>query len=133
MIAIVLLLTIMSSALLGAYMPNIPSRYTVYQEFLQGNQSNLITAAGLTGVPNIANIACRPQIDMSRTIQVDVNDQLGPWYINNPAHPEFNKEGKTYILVKQNAPIPAWKVLTEHAARGTHAGIDYAEMEKIGI
>ena len=133
MVALVFLLTIMSSALLGAYMPNIPSRYTVYQEFLQGNQSNLITAAGLTGVPNIANIACRPQIDMSRTIQVDVNDQLGPWYINNPAHPEFNKEGKTYILVKQNAPIPAWKVLTEHAVRGTHAGIEYAEMEKIGI
>jgi len=97
-----------------------------------GSAMSVNTLAAYTGINDyFARNACEPRIDHSRIIQVDVDDRL-PYYISNP-NPVFNKEGEQWVLIKEDAPIPAWKVALRdwYATRGNPPkGI--AEMERIG-
>jgi len=84
--------------------------------------------------------ACTPTLDVGRNIQVQVNPALSEFYQNNTAHPEFNKEGKNWVLVKENVPIPAWKVILRQYDIIRKNGVDirfrggeiFHEMERIG-
>lgn len=84
--------------------------------------------------------ACKPTVDTSRLVKVQVsssNPDLRPVYAT-PNAPGGNKEEKTWVLVKQSAPIPAWKVQLEHhnfvVDEGKRTTIDpnLGEMERMG-
>lgn len=83
--------------------------------------------------PNAANqTSCLPQINTSRTMKVDVRNGLEPFYVNNK-HSEFNKENDEWVLVKENAPIAAWKVDLETGGdKPIHLGRQVSEMEYMG-
>lgn len=77
--------------------------------------------------------ACKPTILKSRVIKVHVRDGLRDYYANNKfGHPEFNKEDDEWVLVKENAPIPSWKV--DIGNRGPRPGDteEFSEMEHLG-
>lgn len=76
--------------------------------------------------------ACRPQVNTGRLVTVDVRDELSDYYINNVNHPEFNKENKQWVLVKENATIPAWKVTLDEREGSPRGGERFAEMEHLG-
>jgi hypothetical protein len=92
---------------------------------------SLDNGSGGTGNSQSMFDACRPTVNKNRMIQVDVRDGLEGVYVNNVDHPEFNKEGEKWILVKENAPIPAWKVELERRPwlRGDKT---FSEMELLG-
>jgi len=113
-------LALVATALLGASMP-----------FLPGSQDPN------TQPPDVfldAEAACKPAINQSRTLQVDVDSSLDSVYGPGAAYDWANKEDKTWVLVKENAPIAAWKVLLEkhNFAPRTSADENLGEMEKIG-
>ncbi|MBI4130834.1 hypothetical protein HY468_05950, partial [Candidatus Roizmanbacteria bacterium] len=117
--AILAIIGVVATALLGASTPVgwfLPS---------QGSSialSNLSAAA-----------ACRPSINTNRLVQVDVKDKLKDFYIDNPNNPQFNKEEEIWVLVKENAPIPAWKVkFFLRGNRNNDNDLAYAEMEHLG-
>ncbi|MBI4136511.1 hypothetical protein HY469_00455 [Candidatus Roizmanbacteria bacterium] len=118
--AIFAVLALVSTALLGASMPFSPGI----------RDPNTQPGEEFTNPQ-----ACRPSINTSRIIKVDVDPSLQHLYTganpaNDPANGrDFDKTDDEWILVKENAPIPAWKVALITHSRGDK---DVAEMERIG-
>lgn len=73
--------------------------------------------------------SCKATLDSSRLLKLDVSSNLESIY-KNDSGVGGDKEKKTWVLVKENAPIPAWKA--ELLIKGTRGGKPFAEMEKIG-
>lgn len=97
--------------------------------------SNNQSAGSQTPNSFSAKEACKPNIDKNRQIIVQVKNGLEGLYGNqNTTTPQFNKNGKKYILVKENAPIPAWKAgpIGYAGFRFNNPNLPYAEMEDIG-
>ena len=76
--------------------------------------------------------ACTANIVKNRLITINVRPGLKPYYENNIAHPEYNVSDDTWVLIKENAPVPAWKAGIFW--RGPRPGDTalYAEMEHVG-
>ncbi|MCR4263249.1 MAG: hypothetical protein NUV98_00840, partial [Candidatus Roizmanbacteria bacterium] len=118
--AIFAVLALVSTALLGASMPFTPG----YRD------PNTQPGAEFTDPQS-----CRPTINTNRIIKVDVDPSLQHLYTganpaNDPANgKDFDKTDDEWVLVKENAPIPAWKVALLTNDRGDK---EVAEMERIG-
>ena len=119
MSAVLTIVGIIAAVLLGGTSP-----------FLNSTVNN---GSGSSGTDFSAVDACKPSINKNRQIKVQVKNGLEPIYSNNVSHPEFNKTEKTYVLVKENATIPAWKVILEsRTGRFGNPNLQYAEMEHLG-
>ena len=117
--AVLTIMGIIAAVLLGGTSP-----------FLNSTVNN---GSGSSGTDFSAVDACKPSINKNRQIKVQVKNGLEPIYSNNVSHPEFNKTEKTYVLVKENATIPAWKVILENrTGRFGNRNLQYAEMEHLG-
>lgn len=72
--------------------------------------------------------ACRPNLEVNEWIKVDVDSEKETFPDGRPLYKE--KEDKLWVLIKRDAPIPAWKVWG--GAGKERDGLMIAEMEKIG-
>ena len=133
--ALLAILAFVSAALLGANTPYISG---INDPNSQPGQEFLTK-----------ELSCKPQINKNRIIKVQIKPGLEPIYTSaNPHHNkdvtldgkpdyDFDVTDDEWILVKEDALIPAWKVDLE--ARFINGRVDdrdgvapYAEMEEIG-
>ena len=98
----------------------------------------LLGAGGLMGgmkapssgsYPFPAVSACQPHLEYNKQIKVDVNPDKEKFSDGRDLY--LPKETKLWVLVKRNAPIPAWKVWG--GAEKKRNGETLGEMEEIGI
>jgi len=87
-----------------------------------------ITAPGGGSYPFPAPPACQPHLEYDKQIKVDINSDKE--YFSDGRDLYISKEDKLWVLVKRNAPVPAWKVWG--GASKKRDGQELAEMEEVG-
>lgn len=97
--------------------------------FAAGALSGGMSAPSGEAYPFPAPPACQPHLEYDHQIRVDVAPNKERFADGRELY--LPKEGKIWVLVKRNAPIPGWKVWG--GASKEREGVTLGEMEEIGM